>query len=47
MEGAGSCGVMLDAGARRSLLTMVALHVPAKAGLPHVYTRCVKNLETT
>lgn len=38
--------MMLEAGAHRCLLTIVPLHVPAKAGLPHMYTKCMKNLET-
>lgn len=34
MKGAAGCGVMLEAGDRRYLLTVVPLHVPAGRGLP-------------
>ena len=47
MEGAGGRGVMLEAGARRCLLTMVPLHVPAKGSLLRMYTGYLKNLERT
>lgn len=33
-KGAAGCGVMLEAGARRCLLIVVPLHVPAGRGLP-------------